>query len=233
MSPGAPKLVTAVPNIPSAAMKPSVSCLSLISSLAIVIIPTVLAEPAGPGSSPMVIKIGRWGQLPESQRDLDDPDDQHRRTSDLFAVYLGPQIPLKKTPELAKSPSISLRSRSGNCGKKIDKPFTVDSTIGDNPGPGHGAAPCGRALARAKRPACCCSPTPTKSSCSLPSPCGGPRRTRSRACAYGAGSPWITLGKTDGSGFPNPLRSTIPREGAGQWRTAGGQSDCQSTPEIT
>ena len=77
-------------------------------------------------------KIGKWGQLQEWQEDRDDPDDQHRHTSHLFAVYPGREISLTKTPELAKAAIISLRSRSGNYGKNIDKPFTVESTVGDS-----------------------------------------------------------------------------------------------------
>ncbi len=77
-------------------------------------------------------KIGKWGQLQEWQEDRDDPDDQHRHTSHLFAVYPGRQISTTKTPDLAKAAIISLRSRSGNYGKNIDKPFTVESTIGDS-----------------------------------------------------------------------------------------------------
>ena len=77
-------------------------------------------------------KIGRWGQLQEWQEDRDDPDDQHRHTSNLFAVYPGRQINTTKTPELAAAAIISLRSRSGNYGKNINKPFTVASTVGDS-----------------------------------------------------------------------------------------------------
>lgn len=77
-------------------------------------------------------KIGKWGQLQEWQTDRDDPDDQHRHTSHLFAVYPGRQISLRQTPELAKAAIISLRARSGNYGKLKDKPFTVESTIGDS-----------------------------------------------------------------------------------------------------
>jgi alpha-L-fucosidase 2 len=77
-------------------------------------------------------KTGRWGQLQEWQTDRDDPEDQHRHTSHLFAVYPGRQITPAKTPELAKAAIISLRSRSGNYGKNEDTPFTVESTIGDS-----------------------------------------------------------------------------------------------------
>jgi len=77
-------------------------------------------------------KIGKWGQLQEWQEDRDDADDQHRHTSHLFAVYPGRQISTTKSPELAKAAVISLRSRSGNYGKNIDTPFTVESTVGDS-----------------------------------------------------------------------------------------------------
>lgn len=77
-------------------------------------------------------KIGKWGQLQEWQADRDDPDDQHRHTSHLFAVYPGRQISTTQTPELAKAAIISLRSRSGNYGKNINTPFTLASTIGDS-----------------------------------------------------------------------------------------------------
>ena len=77
-------------------------------------------------------KIGQWGQLQEWQSDRDNPDDQHRHTSHLFGVYPGRQISLQKTPDLAAAAIISLRSRSGNFGKNKDKPFTVESTVGDS-----------------------------------------------------------------------------------------------------
>jgi len=77
-------------------------------------------------------KIGKWGQLQEWQTDRDDPNDQHRHTSHLFAVYPGRQISMTKTPELAKAAILSLRSRSGNYGTNENTPFTVESTVGDS-----------------------------------------------------------------------------------------------------
>lgn len=56
-------------------------------------------------------KIGRWGQLQEWIVDRDDPKDQHRHTSHLFAVYPGSQISVARTPELAKAAQISLDAR--------------------------------------------------------------------------------------------------------------------------
>lgn len=70
--------------------------------------------------------------MQEWQTDRDDPDDQHRHTSHLFAVYPGREISLSKTPGLAKAAIISLRARSGNYGKNKDQPFTVASTVGDS-----------------------------------------------------------------------------------------------------
>ena len=43
--------------------------------------------------------------------DRDDPKDQHRHTSHLFAVYPGHQISMAKTPELAKAAAVSLAAR--------------------------------------------------------------------------------------------------------------------------
>lgn len=56
-------------------------------------------------------KIGQWGQLQEWMIDRDDPKDQHRHTSHLFAVYPGHQISLARTPDLAKAAAVSLAAR--------------------------------------------------------------------------------------------------------------------------
>lgn len=77
-------------------------------------------------------KIGKWGQLQEWQEDRDDPNDDHRHTSHLFAVYPGRQISTSKNPELAQAAILSLRSRSGNYGRNEYTPFTVESTVGDS-----------------------------------------------------------------------------------------------------
>jgi alpha-L-fucosidase 2 len=63
--------------------------------------------------------IGSWGQLLEwmtelhdpNQPELDTPNDHHRHTSHLFAVYPGTQITMKGTPELAKAAKVSLDAR--------------------------------------------------------------------------------------------------------------------------
>ena len=55
-------------------------------------------------------KIGRWGQLQEWETDRDDPKDNHRHVSHLFALYPGRQISLA-TPELLEAAKVSLNAR--------------------------------------------------------------------------------------------------------------------------
>jgi alpha-L-fucosidase 2 len=63
--------------------------------------------------------IGSWGQLLEWMHEqhnpkypeLDTPNDHHRHTSHLFAVFPGRQISVEKTPELAKAAKILLDAR--------------------------------------------------------------------------------------------------------------------------
>lgn len=73
-------------------------------------------------------KIGRWGQLQEWQTDRDDPEDIHRHTSHLFAVYPGRQI-TPDTPELSAAALVSLKAR---CGEKEGVPFTAATVSGDS-----------------------------------------------------------------------------------------------------
>ncbi len=56
-------------------------------------------------------QVGRWGQLQEWLADRDDPKDQHRHTSHLFAVYPGRQISRTATPEFARAAAVSLAAR--------------------------------------------------------------------------------------------------------------------------
>jgi alpha-L-fucosidase 2 len=51
--------------------------------------------------------------------DIDDPNDHHRHTSHLFAVYPGTQISATKTPELAKAAKISLDARGFDAGSDV------------------------------------------------------------------------------------------------------------------
>ena len=65
--------------------------------------------------------VGSWGQLLEwmtekkgsdpKHPELDTPEDHHRHTSHLFAVYPGRQISPEKTPELAAAAKVSLAAR--------------------------------------------------------------------------------------------------------------------------
>jgi len=56
-------------------------------------------------------KVGKWGQLQEWMTDRDDPNDHHRHTSHLFAVFPGCQITVAKTPEFAAAAKKSLDAR--------------------------------------------------------------------------------------------------------------------------
>ena len=56
-------------------------------------------------------RIGKWGQLQEWMTDRDDPNDHHRHTSHLFAVYPGTQISVVKSPDLARAAKVSLDAR--------------------------------------------------------------------------------------------------------------------------
>jgi alpha-L-fucosidase 2 len=56
-------------------------------------------------------KIGKWGQLQEWEKDLDDPKDDHRHVSHLFALHPGRQIAPMSTPELAAAAKVSLTAR--------------------------------------------------------------------------------------------------------------------------
>jgi alpha-L-fucosidase 2 len=56
-------------------------------------------------------KIGRWGQLQEWEEDKDDPKDDHRHVSHLFALYPGRQITRGSTPALAEAARVSLNAR--------------------------------------------------------------------------------------------------------------------------
>ena len=55
-------------------------------------------------------KIGKWGQLQEWETDRDDPKDQHRHVSHLFALHPGRQI-TPATPELFEAAKVSLKAR--------------------------------------------------------------------------------------------------------------------------
>ncbi len=56
-------------------------------------------------------KIGKWGQLQEWEEDIDDPKDNHRHASHLFALHPGREISPIVTPALANAAKVSLTAR--------------------------------------------------------------------------------------------------------------------------
>ena len=56
-------------------------------------------------------KIGRYGQLLEWSKDIDDPDDHHRHVNHLFGLHPGHTISPLTTPELAKAAAVVLQHR--------------------------------------------------------------------------------------------------------------------------
>lgn len=56
------------------------------------------------------LRVGRWGQLQEWREDLDDPDNQHRHVSHLFALHPGRQITAER-PELLDAARTTLNAR--------------------------------------------------------------------------------------------------------------------------
>ena len=56
-------------------------------------------------------RIGRWGQLQEWMADRDNPNDDHRHTSQLYGLYPGDQINLVKDPAVAAAARVSLLHR--------------------------------------------------------------------------------------------------------------------------
>ena len=56
-------------------------------------------------------QIGRYGQLMEWSKDIDDPKDQHRHVNHLFGLHPGHTISPITTPELAKASRIVLEHR--------------------------------------------------------------------------------------------------------------------------
>ncbi len=56
-------------------------------------------------------KIGRYGQLMEWSKDIDDPKDQHRHVNHLFGLHPGRTVSPVTTPELAEASKVVLRHR--------------------------------------------------------------------------------------------------------------------------
>ena len=72
----------------------------------------------------LVPKIGKWGQLQEWMVDRDDPKNDHRHVSHLFALHPGRQISPTKTPALAAAARISLNAR-GDAGTGWSKAWKI------------------------------------------------------------------------------------------------------------
>lgn len=56
-------------------------------------------------------QIGRYGQLMEWSKDIDDPNDQHRHVNHLFGLHPGSTISPITTPELAEASRVVLEHR--------------------------------------------------------------------------------------------------------------------------
>lgn len=56
-------------------------------------------------------QIGRYGQLMEWSKDIDDPKDEHRHTNHLFGLHPGHQISPITTPELTQAAKVVLEHR--------------------------------------------------------------------------------------------------------------------------
>jgi alpha-L-fucosidase 2 len=56
-------------------------------------------------------QVGKHGQIMEWGGDWDDPKDQHRHVSHLFALHPGHQITVNGTPELAQAAKVTLSHR--------------------------------------------------------------------------------------------------------------------------
>ena len=70
-------------------------------------------------------RIGSWGQLQEWKGDWDDPADDHRHVSHLFALHPGRQISPATTPAFAQAAEVSLRAR-GDGGTGWSKAWKIN-----------------------------------------------------------------------------------------------------------
>ncbi|MFD0786337.1 glycoside hydrolase family 95-like protein, partial [Micromonospora azadirachtae] len=71
------------------------------------------------------IRVGSWGQLQEWKEDLDDPGNEHRHVSHLFALHPGAQISALDDPELADAARVSLTAR-GDGGTGWSKAWKIN-----------------------------------------------------------------------------------------------------------
>ena len=71
------------------------------------------------------LRVGSWGQLQEWKEDWDDPNNQHRHVSHLFALHPGHQITPQDDPELADAARVSLTAR-GDGGTGWSKAWKIN-----------------------------------------------------------------------------------------------------------
>ena len=70
-------------------------------------------------------KIGRYGQLQEWLEDIDDPNNDHRHISHLWALHPGNEIAPRTTPDLAEACRVTLRHR-GDGGTGWSKAWKIN-----------------------------------------------------------------------------------------------------------
>ena len=70
-------------------------------------------------------RIGRYGQLQEWLEDVDDPKNNHRHVSHLWALHPGDEITPRTTPELAEACRVTLRQR-GDGGTGWSKAWKIN-----------------------------------------------------------------------------------------------------------
>lgn len=71
------------------------------------------------------LRVGGWGQLQEWKEDWDDPNNDHRHVSHLFALHPGRQITPQDDPELTDAARVSLTAR-GDGGTGWSKAWKIN-----------------------------------------------------------------------------------------------------------
>ncbi|MFC0107137.1 glycosyl hydrolase family 95 catalytic domain-containing protein [Kibdelosporangium aridum] len=71
------------------------------------------------------LRVGRWGQLQEWKQDWDDPNNDHRHVSHLFALHPGRQITPQQNPDLVAAAEKSLTAR-GDGGTGWSKAWKIN-----------------------------------------------------------------------------------------------------------
>ncbi|WP_243866325.1 glycosyl hydrolase family 95 catalytic domain-containing protein [Actinophytocola oryzae] len=71
------------------------------------------------------LRVGSWGQLQEWKEDWDDPNNDHRHVSHLFALHPGRQITPQEDPELVNAAKVSLTAR-GDGGTGWSKAWKIN-----------------------------------------------------------------------------------------------------------